>query len=140
MRVLTISKITRQDLSSKQLHDCSLMQLHYYVKYFFKKHSDDFQDQTKQKVKQTTKTKAKVQRKKRMQKKYFPISTQERSQEGESVVYFAREQNICSQTPSQTAKHSWTTLRVNRPSFLGSHLQGTWCRSSRPLIRKTCIK
>ena len=62
----------------------------------------------------------------------FPISTQERSQEGESVVYFAREQNIC----SQTAKHSWTTLRVNRPSFLGSHLQGTWCRSSRPMIRK----
>ena len=69
MRVLTISKITRQDSSSKQLHDCSLM-LHYWVKYFFKKHSDDFQDQTKQKVKQTTKTKAKVQRNKRMQKKY----------------------------------------------------------------------
>ena len=42
MRVLTISKITRQDSSSKQLHDCSLMQLHYWVKYFFKKHSDDF--------------------------------------------------------------------------------------------------
>ena len=58
MQVLTISKITRQDSSSKQLHDCSLM-LHYWVKYFFKKHSDDFQDQTKQKVKQTTKTKEK---------------------------------------------------------------------------------
>jgi len=62
---------------------------------------------------------------------YFAIFTQERSQEGESVVCFAREQNIiCSQTLSQTAKHSWTTLRINRPSFLGIHLRAVICRAS----------
>ena len=40
---------------------------------------------------------------------YFAIFRQERSQEGESAVSFAREQNIIC---SQTAKHSWTTLRM----------------------------
>ena len=38
------------------------------------------------------------------------------------MVSFTHEQNIiCSQTFK--AKHSWTTLHMNRPLFVGSYLQ-----------------
>ena len=46
----------------------------------------------------------------------LPFFTQERSR----VVLFTHEQNIiCSQ-------HSWTTLRMRTPLFVGSYLQVTW--------------
>ena len=49
------------------------------------------------------------------------IFTQERSQEGgkSGFIYAWAEHYL-------QPKHSWTTLRMNRPLFVGSYLQVTW--------------
>ena len=38
------------------------------------------------------------------------------------------------------AKHSWTTLRMNRPLFVGSYLQVTWWALGQWKGRKICVK
>ena len=50
----------------------------------------------------------------------LPCFTQERSQEGEKRGFVYAGQNIiCNQTLK--TKHSWTTLRMSRPLFVGSY-------------------
>ena len=55
----------------------------------------------------------------------LPFSRKSDHKKDKSVVSFTHEQNIiCGQTLK--AKHSWTTLPMSRPLFVGSYLQVTW--------------
>ena len=42
--------------------------------------------------------------------------------------------------PNAKAKHSWTTLRMSRPLFVGSYLQVTWWALGQWKGRKICIE